>query len=119
MNDSLTYSTLNTTHTHTHTHTLDYWPYLGRSRSGRSRGWSPRCPCVSAPRPQSRRGPRCLQLAGPAASGGASAPAPGTPAGTGSSSPPLQVSVRGEEGEGETEREREKDTLIKTGPKNV
>lgn len=68
--------------------------HLGRSRSGRSRGWSPRCPCVSSPPPPGRPGPwrRCLPAAAPAGVGGASARAPETPAGTGSSCLSLQVS---------------------------
>lgn len=68
--------------------------HLGQSQSGRSRGWSPHCPCVSSPPPLGCPGLQhcCLPSAAPAGAGGASARAPETPAGTGSSSLSLQVS---------------------------
>lgn len=73
--------------------------HLGQSQSGRSRGWSPHCPCVSSlPLPGcSGLQHCCLPSAAPTGAGGASAHAPETPAGTGSSCPPLQVSDKGRE----------------------
>lgn len=69
-------------------------PHLGLSPSGRSRGWSQRCPCVSSRPPLGCSGlqQHFLLSAAPADAVGASARAPETPAGTGFSCPPLQVS---------------------------
>ena len=89
--------------------------HLGRSQSGRSRGWSPHCPCVSSPPHPGCSGlkRRCLPSAAPAGAGGASARAPETPAGTGSSCLPLQVSGHEKEEE-EEEEETERGLIVCT-----